>query len=301
MRSKDKAFEKNSIIGFKVKGFQEWNQKNKELSKSKKTISKLIKQDELNKVLKNNFIFNKANKIDDLPYSKKEHYTELNKNIFKLLIPAEVDADYFEEKIIKDKLRLYGRRDALDILFFSGYKIETIAEIAIENSERNVSALLYFSIETNKNKKFLIKTYFYHRSSINMLVIKQSYKKNDKKIIKFILEDALRINDDYPPWDHIAFNKNIFSNFDAKEMNKFKKIWQQTFKDHKPKNNKKPLAAYWNRTSLDEWTDIMDNYFLRSAKLIRKLDKKSDDYDVYNKIESIRVWIKEGPLYEPEK
>ena len=301
MKTKGKVFEKNSIIGFKVKAFQEWSQKNKELLKSKETISKFIKQDELNKVLKNNFIFNKANKIDDLPYSKKESCDEITSKIFKLLIPAEVDADYFEEKIIKDKLRLYGGRDALDLLFFSDYEIEPIAEIAMENSERNVSALFYFSIETNKNKKFLIKTYFYHHSSPNILVIKQSYKKNDKKIIKFILEDALRINDDYPPWDRIIFNKNIFSNFDAKEKNKFKKIWQQTFKDHNPKNNKKPLAAYWNRTSLDEWTDIMDNYFSRSAKLIRKLDKNLDDYDVYSKIQSIRVWISEGPLFEPEK
>ena len=192
MKTKGKVFEKNSIIGFKVKAFQEWSQKNKELLKSKETISKFIKQDELNKVLKNNFIFNKANKIDDLPYSKKESCDEITSKIFKLLIPAEVDADYFEEKIIKDKLRLYGGRDVLDLLFFSDYEIEPIAEIAMENSERNVSALFYFSIETNKNKKFLIKTYFYHHSSPNILVIKQ--KLLGLQIIRKILIQGYSLN-----------------------------------------------------------------------------------------------------------
>ena len=56
MKAKGKVFEKNSIIGFKFKAFQEWRKKNKELLKSKETISKLIKQDELSKVLKNTFL-----------------------------------------------------------------------------------------------------------------------------------------------------------------------------------------------------------------------------------------------------
>ncbi len=296
---KDREIKEKFIEETNAKSLLTWIKKNKQFLKTKETISKLINGNELNKVLKKNFLENKKNNINNLPLVSKLYIEGLKNSIFKLLIPEAVNADYFEDKIIKDKLYIYDGYDAVDLLFFSNFQCEPIADFTLRDCKIAVSGLFYFSLEIKKNSKYLIKAYLHRENIRDIFVIKQSYRENDKSIINFILKDALKIDDENPPWDQVIFNKNIFLNFENKEKNKFKKIWQQTFKDHNPKSNKKPLQAYWNRTSIGEWTDIMDNYFLRSAKLIRKLNKNLDDDDVYSKIQSIRVWISESPLFEP--
>lgn len=263
-----------------AKSLQEWLKNNKKFIKSKETISKLIKDSELMKVLKNNFAENKRNKFNELPYAQFDLLDEINDKIFKLLIPTEVDANYFEDKIVAGKLELSeylinNGLNVLDLLFFSSFECEPIAEFKMQNVNTSIEALFYFSIEI-KNMKFLIKT-ICNGTSYKIIVIKQSYKKNDKNILKFILTDALRVNDDYPPWDIITLNKSIFLNFDIKEKNKFKKVWEETFRDFKPKNKKSAKSAYWNKSSLSVWTDVMDSYFSRSNKLINKLKKNSQD------------------------
>ena len=262
-----------------AKSLLEWLKKNKKFLKSKKTLSKLLKENELKEVLKNNFEFTKINKVNDLPYSEFFMIEGFTKEIFKLLIPSEVDSNYFEEKIIQDKFWLSNTIDALDLLFFSDFKCDPIAQFSMQNQEKANLEILYITLEVSQKHKFLIKVLTFPNYDLDpeMIVIKQSFKKNDKKLLKFILNDALRINDNYFPWDQIELNKHTFLNFDTKEVNKFKKVWEETFKDFKPKNKKSAKSACWNKSSLSMWTDVMDSYFSKSNKLIKKVKKNSED------------------------